>query len=80
LARSQTLALPSAGVDSVNEQQLRNQFRRDLSTLIEEVRHLLEYAGINPYSRDSANTLHEHNTRIFFFDRLLTILGWKKPE
>lgn len=61
----------------MNEQQLRNQFRRDLSTLIEEARHFIEYAGINPYSRDSANTLHEHNTRIFFFDRLLKILGWR---
>lgn len=61
----------------MNEQQLRNQFRHDLSTLIEDVRRILEHPEINPYSKDSANTLHEHNTRIFFFDRLLTILGWR---
>ena len=61
----------------MNEQLLRNQLPGDLSTLIEDLKRFLEYAEINPYSKNNANTLHEYNTRIFFFDRLLEILGWR---
>lgn len=61
----------------MNEQLLRNQLPGDLSTLIEDLKRFLEYAEINPYSKNNENTLHEYNTRIFFFDRLLEILGWR---
>ncbi|WP_199636290.1 hypothetical protein JEM67_18390 [Serratia sp. PAMC26656] len=56
----------------MNEQLLRNQFRGDSSALIEDLKRFLEYAEINLYSKDSANTLHEYNTRIFF-----SIFYWK---
>jgi hypothetical protein len=77
LARSQTPALPAAGIDSVNEHQLRKQFRGDLSTLIEDMTQSLENEDLDPYSKESKKTLLEHHTRILFFDRLLTILGWR---
>lgn len=61
----------------MNEAQLRNQFRGDLSKLMEDIVRFIECGIINPYSKDSAKTLHEHDTRILFFDRLLTSLGWR---
>lgn len=61
----------------MNEHQLRNQFRGDLSTLIEDMTQSLENEDLDPYSKERKNTLLEHHTRILFFDRLLTILGWR---
>lgn len=61
----------------MNEHQLRNQFRGDLSTLIEDMTQSLENEDLDPYSKESKKTLLEHHTRILFFDRLLTILGWR---
>ena len=61
----------------MNEHQLRNQFRGDISTLIEDMTQSLENEDLDPYSKERKNTLLEHHTRILFFDRLLTILGWR---
>ena len=61
----------------MNEAQLRNQFRWDLSMLMDDIVRFIECGIINSYSKDSAKTLHEHDTRILFFDRLLTSLGWR---
>lgn len=61
----------------MNEHQLRKQFRGDLSTLIEDMTQSLENEDLDPYSKESKKTLLEHHTRILFFDRLLTILGWR---
>jgi hypothetical protein len=32
---------------------------------------------VNPYAGAGDQKLHEHDTRIFFFDELLTLLGWE---
>lgn len=61
----------------MNEQQLRNQFRGKLFKLVDDIIWSLKNEELNPYSKTCANAMHEHNTRILFFDRLLTILGWR---
>lgn len=61
----------------MNEQQLRSQFCDELCKLIEDITQSVKYEEIDPYSKEHANVLHEHHTRILFFDRLLKILGWR---
>lgn len=60
----------------MNENQLRNQFKHDLSELLKDIRYIITIGNPNPYAQVRSDVLHEHNTRVFFLDRLLTILGW----
>lgn len=60
----------------MNDYQLRNRFKEGLSELLIDIEYVITQGNPNPYARKCADVLHEHNTRVFFLDRLLTILGW----
>lgn len=60
----------------MNDYQLRNRFKEGLCELLIDIEYVITQGNPNPYARKCADVLHEHNTRVFFLDRLLTILGW----
>jgi hypothetical protein len=53
-----------------------NDFRRGLKKLLAEIEKELTPIAPNPYQGACNQVLHEHDTRTFFFDRFLTLLGW----
>ncbi len=53
-----------------------NDFRRGLQKLLEGVAREQAPDPPNPYAGKGEQVLHEHDTRIIFFDRLLILLGW----
>ncbi len=60
----------------MNESLLRNSFKHALNNLISDVTQSIDSGETDPYEKSRVEILHEHNTRIHFFDRLMTILGW----
>jgi len=60
----------NAGVDE-------NDFRRGLQQLLERVARAQSQDAPNPYGGAGIQDLHEHDTRIYFFDQFLSLLGWR---
>lgn len=48
-----------------------------MAELLETMKREQAPKDIDPYAGAGDHKLHEHDTRIFFFDRLLTLLGWE---
>lgn len=55
----------------------KNKFRHGLEELLETIKREQMRPAINPYAGTGDQSLHEHDTRIIFFDELLKLLGWK---
>ncbi|MEP1521288.1 hypothetical protein [Ascidiaceihabitans sp.] len=60
----------NAGVDE-------NDFRGSLQGLLDGVSRAQMPDVPNPYSGTGTQDLHEHDTRSFFFDEFLSLLGWR---
>ncbi len=61
----------------MNLGRLENDFRRGIETLLDAIARETAPDAPSPYAGAGEQTLHEHDTRIFFFDRLLALLGWE---
>lgn len=61
----------------MNRGLAENEFRCGLEKLLESTKREQTRPSINPYAGAGDQVLHEHDTRIFFFDRLLKLLGWE---
>lgn len=53
-----------------------NEFRRGMERILAEIGRLSAPEAANPNAWAKGESLHEHDTRAFFFDRLLQLLGW----
>lgn len=62
----------------MNRGLAENEFRRGLEKLLEDNEGEQTRPTINPYAGASEDAFHEHDTRIFFFDQLLRLLGWDR--
>lgn len=58
----------------MNAGLIENEFRLGLAALVEG---LAREQAPEAYAGAGQLVLHEHDTRIFFFDRLLSLLGWR---
>ena len=61
----------------MNPGGLENEFRRGIETLLAAMARETAPAAPSPYAGAGEENLHEHDTRTFFFDRLLALLGWE---
>ena len=61
----------------MNLGRLENEFRRGIETLLAAMARETAPDAPSPYAGAGEQILHEHDTRIFFFDRLLALLGWE---
>lgn len=53
-----------------------NEFRVGLEKLLVDIDHTKKSSTTNPHTYAKDKVIHEHETRVFFFDRLLELLGW----
>ena len=61
----------------MNRSVTENEFRSGLEELLADVVGAGLPASTNPYADAGETAFHEHDTRVFFFDRLMRLLGWK---
>lgn len=61
----------------MNKGLAKSKFRSELEELLETISRELERKDINPFAGAGDQVFHEHATRIFFFDKLLKLLGWE---
>lgn len=61
----------------MNPGRLENDFRRGIEMLLAAMARETAPDAPSPYAGAGEQILHEHDTRIFFFDRLLALLGWE---
>jgi hypothetical protein len=61
----------------MNRGRLENDFRRGVETLLAAMERETAPNTPSPYVGAGEQILHEHDTRIYFFDRLLALLGWE---
>jgi hypothetical protein len=61
----------------VNRAQLENEFQIGLEQLLGQIDRELAPDAPDPYQGVGKQVLHEHDTRVFFFDRFLKLLGWQ---
>lgn len=54
-----------------------NEFRGGMQRLLEGISEAQSPNVPNPYAGTGKQVLHEHDTRVYFFDKLLTLLGWR---
>jgi len=64
----------------VNRGEVDNEFRAGIEGLLAAIERQIEPGAINPYAGSGDPAFHEHDTRVFFFDRLLKLLGWELGE
>ena len=76
MAASATAALSPPGADAVNPIEAENKFRTGVERLLADVDHQFERGSANPIACARDEVFHEHDTRVFFMDRLLELLGW----
>ncbi|AGW15011.1 hypothetical protein [Megalodesulfovibrio gigas] len=62
----------------MNRGRVENEFRLGLEELLKTIEDEQTRPAINPYAGAGDAVFHEHDTRIFFFDRLLQLLGWDR--
>jgi hypothetical protein len=62
----------------VNARVSENDFRRGLEELLAAIAREQAPNAPAPYAGAGEQVLHEHDTRIFFFDRFLSLLGWHR--
>ncbi|MCY4327720.1 MAG: hypothetical protein OXC53_09060, partial [Rhodobacteraceae bacterium] len=60
----------------MNPIEAENEFRAGIETLLAEVDNQSQQGSFSSDSDERYAVFHEHDTRIFFFDRLLDLLGW----
>lgn len=60
----------------MNKEQAENGFQVGLRELVENVTKELSLEAPDPYAGAGQQTVLEHTTRIYFFDRFLELLGW----
>ena len=77
LAGRTTVTLPAARTSSMNKEQVENEFQVGLRTLLEDIEKEVSPDAPDPYAGGDRQTLLEHTTRIYFFDRFLELLGWR---
>ena len=53
-----------------------NEFRAGLEKVLADIDHQLSPDTANPHASARDEVFHERDTRVFFFDRLLELLGW----
>lgn len=61
----------------MNRGLAENAFRAGIEELLATIDRERGPESVDPYAGAGDQTLHEHDTRIFFFDRLLRLLGWE---
>lgn len=61
----------------MNKAQAKNDFKRDLAKLLEDIDSALSPEAPDPYAGAGKQTVQEHTTRIYFLDRFLELLGWR---
>ncbi|WP_438765350.1 hypothetical protein [Kushneria sp. TE3] len=61
----------------MNRVAAESEFREGLADILAAIDHQLQPGVINAYAGADGKAFHEHDTRVFFFDRLLSLLGWK---
>ena len=60
----------------MNQAAEENDFRRGLEALLGDIAAEMSLTVTGPYEEGGQQLLLEHGTRILFFDRFLTLLGW----
>lgn len=60
----------------MNRAQAENKFKEGLQNLLEEIKTELSHKAPEPFAGAGKQTVLEHTTRAFFFDRFLELLGW----
>jgi hypothetical protein len=61
----------------MNWLELENEFQVGVDTLLADMKRQLAPDTREPYHGAGRQPPHEHDTRIYFFDRLLELLGWR---
>lgn len=61
----------------MNRARQENEFQVGLARLLGDIEHELNFEQINIYEGAGQQVVHEHDTRKFFFDRFLQLLGWR---
>ncbi|RNJ42407.1 hypothetical protein B5V01_08075 [Mesorhizobium erdmanii] len=61
----------------MNRGLAENAFRTGVEELLATIARERAPDAVDPYAGAGDQTLHEHDTRIFFFDTLLSLLGWE---
>jgi len=60
----------------VNPIAAESEFRAGIERLLAEVDNQFDRVAANPGSHARDEVFHEHDTRVFFLDQLLQLLGW----
>ena len=60
----------------MNPVAAESEFRTGIENLLADIQHQFERVSANPHAYANGEIFHEHDTRVFFFDRLLKLLGW----
>ena len=61
----------------MNRVAAENEFRAGIVEVLAAIDRQLTPGTANPYAGAGDEVFHEHDTRLFFFDRLLKLLGWE---
>jgi hypothetical protein len=61
----------------VNRVAAESEFREGMEKVLAAINRQLAPGTANPYAGAGDEVFHEHDTRVFFFDRLLKLLGWE---
>ena len=77
MASSASAALPTPRTYPVNRGEAENEFRAGMEEMLDAIERQIAPGAANPYAGAGDQVFHEHDTRVFFFDRLLKLLGWE---
>ncbi len=61
----------------MNRGVAENEFRAGIEELLADIGREAIPGSTNPYAGAGESAFHEHDTRVFFFDRLMRLLGWE---
>lgn len=61
----------------MNRGVAENEFRAGIEELLADIGREAAPGSTNPYAGAGETAFHEHDTRVFFFDRLMRLLGWE---
>ena len=70
------VALSSTGTVPLNSLAAENEFRVGLERVLSDIDNQFAPDNANPQAHARDEVFPEHDTRVFFFDHLLKLLGW----
>lgn len=61
----------------MNRVAAESEFRAGIAAVLAAIDRQLQPGAANPYAGAGDEVFHEHDTRVFFFDQLMRLLGWE---